>query len=161
MNAYPEAHALKRVPWQLFVTLTLIRPPKTRSASLPRVFAWLRTVSCIAGVYFPKAWWVLRFEFGSRGGQGHYHLLIAGIPRALLSDDLCQTLEKAWRTCGGGLSEVALYNPARDGVGYVLKLPATSDAQSAGVANASGIRGDDCEPMLSKALIEAFKRGRI
>lgn len=161
MKWMPEAYALRRVPWQLFVTLTFVRPPKTRSGSLTRVFAWLRDISNMVGTYFPGSWWVLRFELGRKGGHGHYHLLIAGIPQALLSVRLCRSLESAWRTCGGGLSEVTLYDPARDGVGYVLKLPAPLGASGADGAVGAGIGGDDCEPMLSKALIEAFKRGRI
>jgi hypothetical protein len=157
----PEAHALRRVVWQLFVTLTFIRPPKTRARSLPRLFRWLRTLADSCGNYFPALLWVARFEVGPTGGHGHYHLLIAGIPQALLSDRLCRSLESAWRTCGGGLSEVTLYNPARDGVGYVLKLPARLGAWGADNAADPGTGGDDCEPMLSKALLHALKRGRV
>jgi hypothetical protein len=161
VRVMPEAHALRRVAWQLFVTLTFVRPPKTRARSLPRLFRWLRTLAGICGSYFPALLWVARFEVGPTGGHRHYHLLIAGIPQALLSDRLCRSLESAWRTCGGGLSEVTLYNPARDGVGYVLKLPAPLGASGVHSALSTGIGGDDCEPMLSKALIQGFKRGRI
>lgn len=157
----PEAHALGRIAWQLFVTLTFVRAPKTRSQSLPRLFRWLRDVADMCGSYFPSLLWVARFEVGPTGGHGHYHVLFAGIPQALLSDRLCRSLESAWRTCGGGLSEVTLYDPARDGVGYVLKLSAWRGASGAYAAAGTGIGGDDCEPMLSNALIEAFKRGRI
>jgi hypothetical protein len=161
MKTMPEAYSLRRVPWQLFVTLTFQKPPKTRSNSLPRVFKWLRKVSRTAAVYFPQAWWALRFEFGSKGGHGHYHILIAGIPQTLLCENLCRTLEDTWRACGGGLSEITLYDPARDGVGYVLKLPAMSGAQGAIGTGASGMVGDDCEPMLSRALLHALSNGRI
>jgi hypothetical protein len=157
----PEAHALERVPWHLFITLTFVRPPKTRSISLPRVFKWLRLVARAFRVYFPSLFWVLRYELGPKGGNGHYHLLIAGVPQTLLSEALCRSLESAWRSCGGGRSEVTLYDPARDGVGYVLKLPPVSVASGALPGGNLGIGGDDCEPMLSKALLHRLKHGQI
>ena len=161
MNVMPEAHALGRIAWQLFVTLTFVRAPKTRSQSLPRLFRWLRDVADMCGSYFPSLLWVARFEVGPTGGHGHYHVLFAGIPQALLCDSLCRSLESEWMRCGGGLSEVTLYDPARDGVGYVLKLSAPSCALGVDRALAAGIGGDDCEPMLSKALVKGFKRVRI
>ncbi len=113
----PEAYALRKFYWQLFVTLTFIRPPRSRPASLPPVRRWLRVVARMASVHFERLIWVVRFEVGKRGDCGHYHLCLAGIPRALLCIHFCRELESAWRTCGGGLSQVALYDQARDGLG--------------------------------------------
>lgn len=160
-RAMPEAYALKRVAWQLFVTLTFRDPPKSRSSSLPRVFRWLRYLADHCGIYFPALLWVVRFEVGSTGGQGHYHLLIAGIAQALLTDHFRSSLTSEWRACGGGLAEVMLYDPARNGVEYVLKLPSVSAASGALTGRHPGTGGDDCEPMLSKALLQALRRGLV
>lgn len=161
MNVMPEAFRLLRFHWQLFVTLTFVKPPTTRTGSLPLVFAWLRTVAQVERIHFKRLLWVLRFEFGPRGGRGHYHLCLAGIPRASLCWDLCRSLEAAWQTRGGGLAEVALYEHARDGVGYVLKLPHPLQGSFLGAASSSGPDGNDCAPMLSASLLEAIKRGRM
>jgi hypothetical protein len=120
----------------------------------------LRDVADICSTYFPALLWVARFEVGPTGGHGHYHILIAGITQASLDNCFCRSLESAWRSCGGGLSQVTLYDPARDGVGYVLK-PARLGASGADNVVGAGTGGDDCEPMLSKALVQAFKRSRI
>lgn len=160
MRVLAEAYALRRFYWQLFVTLTFIKPPETSARSLPSVYAWLRDVARAGPVHYKRLMWVLRFDVGARGARGHFHLCLAGIPRASLCRHLCRSLESAWRTRGGGLSEVALYDPARDGVGYILKLPHLLQGPL-GPASTSGIGGNDCEPMLSASLIEAVRRGRM
>jgi hypothetical protein len=161
MNTLPEAYALRRFYWQLFATLTFAKPPTTRAASLPVVFASLRDIARITRIYFPRLMWVLRFEVGPRGGNGHYHLCLAGIPRASLDRQLCRALGSTWRTRGGGFSEVALYDPARDGVGYILKLPPLSQGTRLWRESRSEPGGNDCDPMLSASLLEAIKRGRM
>lgn len=161
MKVMPEAYALRRFYWQLFVTLTFARPPKARAHCLPLVFAWLRDAARAERVYWKQLLWVLRFEVGPRGGRGHFHLCLAGMPRASLSEDLCRLLESAWRTLGGGLAEVALYDQARDGVGYILKLPHSVQGSSLRPTSSSGVGGNDCEPMLSDSLIQAMTRGRM
>lgn len=161
MNALPEAHALRSIFWQLFATLTFGESPTTITHSLPLVFAWLRNAAGAGGIHFKRLLWVLRFEIGPRGDRGHFHLCLAGIPQALLCGQFCRSLESAWRTCGGGLSAVALYDPARDGVGYILKLPPVLQGSALWPAGSSGIGGNDCEPMLSKSLFSALRRGRM
>jgi hypothetical protein len=160
MNTMAEAYRLTRFHWQLFVTLTFRKPPTTRADSLPQVFAWLRNVARAERIHFRRLMWVSRFEIGPRGGSGHYHLCLAGIPRASLDRQLCRSLESAWWTLCGGLSEVALYNPGRDGVGYILKLPLLQGPRL-WRESSSGAGGNDCEPMLSASLLEAIKRGRM
>lgn len=161
MNVLPEAYALRRFYWQLFATLTFAKAPRACADSLPLVFAWLRAVARGGRIHWKQLLWVLRFEFGSRGDRGHFHLCLAGIPRASLGGNLCRSLESAWRTCGGGFAEVALYDQARDGVGYILKLSHFSRGSCLGSASSSGAGGDDCEPMLSDSLIQAMTRGRM
>jgi len=161
MNFLPETYALRRFHWQLFVTLTLANLLPTCGASLPLVFAWLRKSAEITEIHFKRLLWVLRFEVGPIASRGHYHLCLAGIPRASLGRRLCRSLESAWWMRGGGLSEVTLYDPARDGVGYILKLPSLSRETSLWRESNSGLSGNDCEPMLSASLLEAIRRGRM
>jgi hypothetical protein len=123
MNVMPEAYRLRMFYWQLFVTLTFHKPPKTRASSLGLVFAWLRDVVRAERIHFRRLMWVLRFEIGLKGGRGHYHLCLAGLPGASLCGELCRSLESVWRAHSKGMAQVALYDPARDGVGYILKLP--------------------------------------
>lgn len=160
MNVLPEAYSLRRFYWQLFATLTFVEPPTTRAASLPQVFAWMRDVARAGRIHFRRLMWILRFEFGPRGDRGHYHLCIAGMPQGLLDRSLCDSLQASWWTRGGGLSEVALYDQGRDGLGYVLKLQSMLQGSPLGPSSSSRIN-DDCEPMLSVSLIEAVRRGRM
>ena len=157
----PEAFVLRQFYWQLFATLTFRKLPRAPARSLPRVFAWLRQIAAVTHIHFKRLLWVSRFEVGGIASRGHYHLCLAGIPRASLDRQLCRSLESAWRTRGGGLSEVALYDPARDGVGYILKLPSMSQDSPLWPESSSRMGANDCEPMLSASLIEAIRRGRM
>ena len=159
-SVMPEAYRIRRLHWQLFATLTL-RKPLCRRCSLPLVFSWLRALSKMHQMQFGRLLWILRLEYGAKAGLPHYHLCIAGIPWASLDDRLCRPLESGWRTCGGGLSQVRLYDPARDGVGYILKVPYIPQDLLLCGESTSGIGGTDCEPMLSDSLIQAVKRGRM
>jgi hypothetical protein len=162
MNALPEAYALRRFHWQLFVTLTFRKPPPSKVRCISRVFAWLRETAALGHIHFRRLFWVLRFESGPKGSHRHCHLCLAGLPAELLARQLCRVLEsKWWRVGGGGLSEVMLYDHTRDGVGYILKLPPESRMyypQDGGVFRSDG---EDCEPMLSASLIEGMRRGRM
>lgn len=159
MNVLPEAFALSRFYWQLFATLTFVAPPTTRASSLPLVFAWLRDVARTGGIHFRRLMWILRFERGAKGDRGHYHLCLAGLTPTLLGPRLCDSLQVSWRTRCGGLSEVALYDQGRDGLGYVLKLQPMFQVATPGHLSGFRINDDDCQPMLSVSLIEAVRRG--
>jgi hypothetical protein len=155
----PEACPLRRFHWQLFVTLTFRKPrSKVRCTSL--VFSWLRETAALGHIHFLRLFWILRFESGPKGSHRHCHLLLAGLPLALLTRQLCRVLETKWWTIAGGLSEVTLYDHTRDGVGYVLKLPPESRSyHSRGGVFRTGV--EDCEPTLSASLIEGVRRGRM
>jgi len=156
MTVMPEAYRLRLLHWQLFCTLTFRNPPRNRSFSLPIVFVWLRNVAKVTEIHFKRLIWVLRFEVGPRGGRGHYHLCLAGIPSASLGRELCLQLESVWKTQSGGLAEVALYDQARGGLDYILKLPYHLLRNGS-----SGTGPDDCEPMLSNSLLKMIRRSRM
>jgi hypothetical protein len=161
MKTMPEAYRLRHFYWQLFVTLTFRYPPRSRASSLPIVFVWLRNVTNVTDLHFKRLMWALRFEVGPRSGRGHYHLCLAGIPRTSLGRDLCLLLESAWQRKSGGLAEVALYDRARDGIGYILKLPDSYRSSLVETSSSSITSDDDCEPMLSNSLLKAIRRGRM
>ena len=157
----PEAYALRRFNWQLFVTLTFRKPPGLKVRCISRVFAWLREAAALGRIHFRRLFWVLRFESGPKGSHRHCHLLLAGLPPALLDRQLCRVLESNWWTIAHGLSEVTLYAHKRDGVGYVLKLPPESRTNHPRNGDIFRSDGEDCEPMLSASLIEGVRRGRM
>ncbi len=157
----PEAYALRRFRWQLFVTLTFRKPPRFKVRCISRVFAWLREAAALGRIHFRRLFWVLRFESGPKGSHRHCHLLLAGLPPASLTPQLCRVLQSKWWTIAGGLSEVTLYDHTRDGVGYVLKLPPESRMCHPCKGGVFGSDGEDCEPMLSASLIEGVRRGRM
>ena len=161
MNALPEAYALRRFHWQLFVTLTFRKPPPAKALRISLVFSWLRDTAALGHIHFRRLFWVFRFESGPKGSHGHYHLCLAGLPPALLARPLCRVLESKWWTVTGGLSEVTLYDHTRDGVGYVLKLQPESRTYHLRKGGVLRSDGEDCEPMLSASLIEGVRRGRM
>jgi hypothetical protein len=157
----PEAYALRHFHWQFFVTLTFRKTPRSKALRVSWVFAWLRETAALGHIHFRRLFWILRFEFGPKGLLGHYHLCLAGLPSTLITRQLCRVLESKWWTIAGGLSEVTLYDHARDGVGYILKLPPESRMCHSRNAGFFRSDGEDCEPMLSASLIEGMRRGRM
>lgn len=83
------------------------------------------------------------------------------MPPALLDRQCCKSLQAAWRARYGGLSEVALYDQGRDGLGYVLKLQPMFQRATPGHPSGLRMNDDDYDPMLSVSLIEAVRRGRM
>lgn len=157
----PEAHALRRVRWQFFVTLTFASDGLSAHTRRILMFSWLRDLADLAAhTHFRRLLWVSRFERG-RGLQGHLHLCIAGIPLALVTVELCQTLEAAWTKRAHARSEILLYDHARDGVGYILKtlpIPRHETGNGHGVSlNHDG----DGNPTLSNSLFATIRRGRM
>jgi hypothetical protein len=153
----PEAFVLRRFVWQFFVTLTF-RFELAREANRKSIlFAWLRDLSHSCGIHFKhRLLWFTRYERG-RSGTGHYHLCIAGLPARFVQPECCRAYESLWRTKGGGFAQIEPYDPARDGVGYILKLPISGFNSVHGASFRNG--GDDYIPTLSASLIEAVRRG--
>jgi hypothetical protein len=159
--AFPEAWRLGQVNWQFFVTLTFRADPPCSSSRRKLLFSWLRDVAeAPPQIYFKRLLWVARYELGRNSRRGHYHLCVAGKGRDTVTVASCMSLEAAWRQHTGARSEVRPYDHGRDGVGYVLKLP----AQSGTGPSWAGVKindGDDQEPTLSKSLFSALRRGRM
>jgi hypothetical protein len=159
MGILPEAYALRKIYWQIFATLTLARLHASTKGCVPQVFSWLRRGAELGGIHFKHLLWVARFEVG-RGSRGHYHCCLAGLLPRSTTTATCRLLESYWATCSGDKSQVDLYDRARDGVGYILKLPFIAQ-HSVCCEGKSGTSDVDCEPMLSKSLFPTLRRGRM
>ena len=153
--AEPEAYALRKIAWQFFVTLTFAGRVPGSKIRISLVFAWLRDVArCTGSLHFLDLLWVFRYEIG-KGGRGHFHLCIAGMPARAIGPDHRYAYESLWSTRTRGLAAVAAYDPARDGVGYMLKTPPRA-IQNRAVALSSG--RDAGEPTLSKSVLALLRR---
>jgi hypothetical protein len=160
--AMPETHSLRKLYWQFFVTLTFQSDrlwPETRRCLM---FSWLRGVAgSIPRTHFRRLLWVSRFERG-RGLRGHFHLCIGGIPSPLATVDLCRQLELAWQNRVHARAEVLLYDHARDGVGYIMKVQTGASVTGTGHGTACQDDSDgDINPTLSNSLFETLRRGRM
>jgi hypothetical protein len=153
----PEEFALRKMRWQLFATVTFRFAQASDEKRKSIIFAWLRDMACLSHVHFKyRLIWVARYEIG-KGNRGHYHACVAGLPSTFVRCECCRACELLWRNRTGGFAEVTTYDPARDGVGYVLKIPrCPNDAESGG-----WLQDDEGNylPMLSASLLESVRRG--
>jgi hypothetical protein len=157
----PEVYALNRIFWQFFVTLTFRSDQLRPSSRRALMFSWLRDVAGIVPrTHFRKLLWVSRFEHG-RGLRGHFHLCIAGIDSRFITADLCARLELAWRIRAHARAEVLVYDHARDGVGYIMKIPSGGRGSASGLTDSSQHGDEEIIPTLSNSLYAAIRRGRM
>ncbi len=153
----PEAYALRAIRWQLFCVLTFKRDGIVCAARRRRVFTFLvRTAESFGVRKFKSLLWIIRWEYGGKTKRGHYHILIGGLSQQTLSARDCSIISSLWQP-RNGVAWVEPYNPALDGVGYVLKRP--SEKNRHWTAESARYAGDDCEPMLSDSIYEALRRG--
>jgi hypothetical protein len=156
-DAMPEAFRLRSFLWQLFATLTFRDPPPPRSRCKAMLFAWLRNVAHSSHVHFKyHLLWLARYELGRKTDNVHYHLCIAGLPVEFVKTQGCRAYESLWWTRGGGFAQIEPYDPARDGVGYLLKLsdPAFYAVHGGDLKD----NGDEWLPTLSDSLIKMMRR---
>ena len=145
MNTMPEVFQLRKMLWQLFVTLTF-RAILNQCRNTALVFAWLRDVAHWNQIHFRRVIWVARFEL-TVGGRPHFHLCVAGLPEDHATARSCREYAVMWHQ-RAGFADVQLYDSARDGVGYVLKR-----------LTPNGVRAEDeYPPMLSDSLLDAARR---
>jgi hypothetical protein len=117
-SVLPEAYALRRIPWQIFATLTFIKQSPFRCRR-SKMRGWLREVADLSGTYFPRLLFFYRFETGKNGKHFHYHVALGGLVwRPIGFTKRCDCI---WKEFGGGFTRIETYDPERDGVGYILK----------------------------------------
>ncbi len=112
---------LARLPWDLFVTLTLTLGQRESGYYLARRFShWLREVQHLAGGREPRA--VLAIEAQERGTyHGHALVYAWGRSREHAARD---RLERRWLELGGGWAAVREYISAGGAADYVVKCVA-------------------------------------
>lgn len=118
----PEYYRFKEVPWQLFAGLTFKAQDTALKLGRMIFFAWIRSLAKARRVHFQRVLWVYRMEDGSSGEHWHYHALVAGL--GILPPGFVRLADSAWRQFSGAHSEIRVFDPRRDGAGYVLKEPA-------------------------------------
>jgi hypothetical protein len=143
----PEAFLLHGIGWQLMGHATF---PCANIARAVRTHAFTatlrRTCKCLR-IYYPKVFWALCHELGTRDDLSpHLHFLIASVPRPIDLEKFRRVFQSHWRRQTGGISQVLLYDRELGGAAYIAKYTCTE------------CRGSDCGPTLSKALWKYLKR---
>lgn len=136
----PEVHPLSVIRWALFATLTLKRSNIGEGRRKCWLITYLRQMAEFNHLHFKRLIWVARYEVGP-ATRGHIHLCLAG----KIDSATCQVYSAMWPH---GLARIEIYDPARDGIGYILKR-----------ARTNGPFRDEEPPMLSESLFVVIRRG--
>lgn len=90
--------------------------------TLGQFIAALRMSARPCGIYFPRMFWFLRFESGTRKDlYPHIHFVCAGLSGRVSPEQFSAMFVANWTKLGGGLAVVTPYDHSRDGVGYIVK----------------------------------------
>lgn len=134
----PNVQVLARIPWDLFCTFTFMRENMPEGLRRKYYFSFLRLLSGDVAVHFKRLLWMLRPENGESTGRRHYHALISGIPKHVLTKRLCLVLMSQWehqkplvlrKAVDGnfrmlsllcGMARIRIYEPGMDGLDYVI-----------------------------------------
>lgn len=117
-------HMLSQIKWQHFCTFTFSCPCicEKQAASCYRAFRGklLRKFVGKSRLKRKRLLDVAQIEFGQSQEHVHLHVLLAGLPKGIPSDDI----KNMWENCvhEAGIAEVTTYDPNRDGVSYALKI---------------------------------------
>jgi hypothetical protein len=155
----PDIYVLAQLRWQFFGTLTFKKERMPERVRLGMYFAMLRQLASKHGVYFPRLPWCLRQESGEQFGRRHFHFLLTGLPRNVVTISSCFVIMHQWEQHGGGMARVHVFDHALNGVGYITKcLGQTPDAGDVYESAKFGSR--NCELMLSHGA-RAILRSRV
>jgi len=99
--------------------------------------------------------WCSRREAGEIGGRVHFHIIIGGLAGKRVHPGCCFQLMRLWESIGGGMARIRVFNPALDGLGYVLKgLDGADSYESSKFAGRSVVR-------LSESCRRVVRRGSL
>lgn len=150
-SVMPEAHALRRISWQYFITLTFADEDISESRRVKLVFAFIRYLCKISNkTHFSRAAWCYRQERGGKGGREHFHLCVAWLREGQERMAICQLAKQWWRERTRSIADVQVYDDALDGIGYILKRPTLS-------ALRSKLEEEELQPTLSKSIIRRLR----
>ena len=147
----PEIHAMSRVNWQFFGTLTFKKERMPTAVRIKLWFALARALAKWYGVRFPNLLWVLRTEQGEVTGRAHFHCLIGGLPETAVRDakvikrengtwdvnnPTCHALQAKWGRLGlhaddpqNRIARFSLYDARLNGAGYLCKCLGVDDSR--------------------------------
>jgi hypothetical protein len=111
---------LSQIDWQFIGSLTFRQERLPERIRISMFFSMLRKLARREHLFFPRLIWLLRLE-ASPSGRLHFHFLLTGLTERAISTFTCNYLQKEWEKNGGGMARVAIFDPALDGVDYVVK----------------------------------------
>jgi hypothetical protein len=155
----PELDSIAQVEWQWFCTLTFKSEHVAETVKVKMYFSWLRSIADKLSVHFKKVLWVLRMEHGELTGRFHFHALIGGLPEHTWNRSTAFMMMHTWENLGGGIARCYRFNPALDGVGYILKSSETLLAVQSGnffEVQKFGV----ADVILSKSIVRALNARR-
>ena len=153
----PDIHKLRLIDWQFFGTLTFKSERLPERVRLSAYFALMRKVAKQFRVFFPNLLWCLRLEKGEATGRVHFHYLLAGLPRQVVTTTTCFLQMSIWEQVGGGMARVHLFDPRLNGAGYLLKDLGNS-ADAGDLYESAKFGGGHCQLMFSNAAEKVFLR---
>ncbi len=125
----PDLWLLKDLRWQFFLSLSFASDRLSEAVRQRKARAFFNKTAEQLGLAPRRLPWCLRGENGEHTGRRHSHALLTGLPETALSPQTCFWLMHTWeKGVRGGIARARLYEPALDGVGYVLKDLAGPDA---------------------------------
>lgn len=149
---------LRRIPWQVFGTLTYAGRLPSLSVERRRVSDWLRGVASVVGVGDAgDLVWFIRPEQGEQFGRDHLHILFAFLPVSTVTGQffappgcLPQAVIQA-RKKGFGIVK---FRKCVEGDGSLEYLDYPDDGNTYEMLKTGKAR----EPMLSRRLLQILKR---
>jgi len=148
-------HVKARGPGVGGLDLSGMRANKVPSedARFKMLFAWLRELSATNRQNFFNLMWIARAERGELG-RWHFHVIVCGLSRARITREYYEVIGNLWKHVGGGIADVRAFDPALDGVGYVLKGLEERYGAGANSYELGRFTGGQCEPIVSKSILK-------
>ena len=122
MSKSPETFFLSSIYWQLFGGLTFPRANMSERFRLSMWFSFVRAIADHNRLHFKNVLWCLRLERGDLLGRLHFHFLIAGLPEQGITMGNRFAIRALWKSIGGGVSRIDLYDSRLHGLPYIAGL---------------------------------------
>ena len=138
-----DKHKLGLLSWQIIGALSFRESIFLEGKQVSRFKAAVRKVTQILGVRFVDTVWGLKLERGRWGDRPHFHFVLAGLPAAK-AESACVLLKRWWKVKGGGReADIEIFDPKRNGLDYLAKLPAVRPYTATWSTAKFGVNGED------------------
>lgn len=148
-----DTYYLNKVRWQFFGTLTFKTEIPPEFIRLSMFYKLMRQTAKAQRIHFQRLPWCLKQERGDTLGTLHFHFLLTGLPKRSVTEKTCRQIESKWRSGGGGISKVTLFNPSLSGCDYLAK----QNAPNADQRESAKFGVQSCELMPSRAVMKILK----